>query len=146
VTALTDTLELLTRRHETIVLTFDLETRPDVQAEWAREALDGLGIDHAAASLTDDNLPSVRLALDVMAWRWVEARAALGFDFSADGGSYSRSQLARQAAEMRRKAEDRAAAAGLSGYGWPDAEMTTPVNDLLSDEWREVSDVGLYPW
>jgi hypothetical protein len=70
----------------------------------------------------------------------------LGFDFSADGGSYSRSQLAKQAADMRRKAEDRAAAAGLSGYGWPDAEMTKPVNNELSDEWREVSDVSVYPW
>lgn len=140
-TALSDTVVLIDARHEPIVTAYSMGDA--TLDELAQEALDALGIDGAAAALDAADLPSMRLALDVVVWRWVEARAALGFDFSADGGSYQRSQLVKQASDMRRKAEDRAAAAGLAAYAWPAVEYDKPVNNLLTDEWRNV---GLYEW
>ena len=141
-TALSDTVDLIDARHESIVSVFDLS---DVTIEMlAGEALDALSIDGDDAELAAADLPSMRLALDVVVWRWVEARAALGYDFSADGGSYQRSQLAAQATKMRQRAEDRAAAAGLTAYAWPAVEYDKPVNTSLDDEWG--SDAGIYQW
>ena len=76
----------------------------------------------------------------------MEARAALGYDFSADGGSYQHSQLAAQATKMRQRAEDRAAAAGLDAYAWPAVEYDKPVNNSLSGEWSDSTNAGLYQW
>lgn len=140
-TALSDTVDLIDARHEPVVTAFDLS---DATIEMmAAEALDALAIDGDDADLSAADLPSMRLAIDVVVWRWVEARAALGFDFSADGGSYQRSQLAKQATDMRKRAEERAAAAGLDAYAWPAVEYDKPVNNLLTDEWKNVS---LYQW
>jgi len=141
-TALTDAVDLIDARHESVVTAFDVSSA--TLEMLAGEALDALSIDPDAADLAATDVPSMRLALDVVVWRWVEARAALGFDFSADGGSYQRSQLAAQATKMRKTAEDRAAAAGLSAYAWPAVEYDKPVNKLLSDEWS--ADAGLYQW
>ncbi len=141
-TALTDTQELLGTRLAAVVAAFAMTE--DEQALLAGEALEALAIDGAGAALSAADTPSMRLTLDVVVWRWVEARAALGFDFSADGGSYQRSQLAKQAAEMRRKAEDRAAAAGLSAFEWPAVVFEKPVNADLSDEWQD--NAGIYQW
>lgn len=141
-TALSDTTELINSRLESVVSAFNLS---DETVEMlAGEALEALAIDGAGAALSAADTPSMRLTLDVVVWRWVEARAALGFDFSADGGSYHRSQLAKQAAEMRRKAEDRAAAAGLSAFEWPAVVFEKPVNADLSDEWQD--NAGIYQW
>jgi len=122
-TALEDTLDILAVRHEAVVAAYELATRPEQQEAIAREALERLGINPAAATLDGTQVPAVRLALDVAAWAWVEMQAAVLFDFSADGGSYKRSQLAESAARMRRLAEERAAAAGLVGFGWPAIEI-----------------------
>lgn len=142
-TALSDTANMIETRHDNIVTAFDMSYQ--VIEMLAEEALEALSIDGADADLATADVPNMRLALDVVVWRWVEGRAALGYDFSADGGSYQRSQLAKQAADMRRKAEDRAAAAGLTAYAWPAVEYDKPVNNELSDEWRSPS-VGLYQW
>lgn len=141
-TALTDAVVLIDARYENIVTAFDVSSRTIEML--AGEALESLSIDSTDAALADSDVPNVRLALDVVMWRWVEGRAALGYDFSADGGSYQRSQLAKQAADMRRKAEDRAAAAGIDAYAWPAVEIDRPVNKLLTDEWS--IDAGLYQW
>lgn len=122
-TALEDTLDILAARHAAIVAAYDLASQPEQQEAIGREALERLDINPAAATLDGAKVPSVRLALDVAAWAWVEKQAALLFDFSADGGSYKRSQLAESATRMRRLAEDRAAATGLVGFGWPAIEM-----------------------
>lgn len=116
-TALTDTVALIQSRHQPVVSAYGLAAQAAVLDELAAEALTALGLSSAAAALGDASLPSMRLALDVVVWRWIEGRAALGYDFSADGGSYSRSQLAAQATRMRILAEARAAAAGLTGFG-----------------------------
>jgi hypothetical protein len=123
VTALEDTLDILAVRHEAVVAAYELAARPEQQEAIGREALERLGINPAAATLDGAQLPSVRLALDVVVWQWVESRTGLLFDFSADGGSYKRSQLAESASRMRRLAEERAAAAGLVGFGWPAIEI-----------------------
>ena len=141
-TALSDTVDIIDARHESIVAAFDLSTATIEML--ATEALEALSIDPTDAALLTADVPNVRLSLDVVAWRWVEGRAALGYDFSADGGSYQRSQLAKQAAEMRRKAEDRAAAAGLTAYEWPAVEYDKPVNNDLDDEWP--NRVSVYQW
>lgn len=123
-TALDDALDILNVRHAAIVAAYELADETAQLEAIAGEALEKLGVDPAALTLEGGMVPSARLAVDVMAWRWVENRAALAFDFSADGGSYQRSQLAAQATKMRRAAEDRAAAAGLAGFGWPAVEIT----------------------
>lgn len=122
-TALEDTLEILATQHAAIVAAYDLATQPEQQEAIGREALERLGIDPAATALDGAQVPATRLALDVAAWGWVEKQTAVLFDFSADGGSYKRSQLAESATRMRRLAEDRAAAAGLVGFGWPTIEI-----------------------
>ena len=141
-TALSDTVTLIDARHEPVVTAYSIGDA--TLDELAQEALDALSIDGTDADLAAADVPSMRLALDVVVWRWVEARAALGFDFSADGGSYQRSQLAKQAAAMRKKAEDRAAAAGLAAYAWPAVEYSKPVNNDLADEWG--TNAGIYQW
>ncbi len=143
-TALSETVTLLLERHAAIVAAYELATAVEQEEYIAAEALRSLAIDPAAAALEAGQLPSVRLALDVAAWRWVEVRTAMLFDFSADGGSYQRSQLLKNATLMRRKAEDAAAAAGLTGFGWPDViyERITP---SAGDEWRR-PDVPFYTW
>ena len=122
-TALEDTLDILAVRHEAVVAAYELATRPEQQEAIGREALERLGISPAATTLNGEQVPSVRLALDVVVLQWVENRTGLLFDFSADGGSYKRSQLAESAARRRRLAEERAAAAGLLGFGWPAIEI-----------------------
>ena len=138
-TALTDTVDMLRLRHAAVVSVFAPVTE-EVEM-LAGDALDALSIDPAAADLEAASVPSTRLALDVYVWRWVEARAALGFDFSADGGSYSRSQLAKQATEMRRRAEDAAEAAGLAAFAMPLIGVGTMP---LGDEWSDC--VSVYRW
>lgn len=123
-TALSDAVDILELRHAGIVAAYGLASETAQLEAIAGEALEKLDIDPTAAALAAADVPSARLALDVMAWSWVERRAALGFDFSADGGSYQRSQLAKQAAAMRKTAENAATAAGLAGFGWPAVEIT----------------------
>lgn len=127
-TALTDTVALLAQRHAAIVAAYAAELDASQQEAVAAEALERLGIDPAAAALTAASVPSMRLVLDVLAWAWVERQAGLLFDFSADGGSYHRSQIAASATRMRRRAEDAAGAAGLLGF-WPAVEITCLVLD-----------------
>ncbi len=128
-TALDDTLGLMDVRHAAVIGAYDLDNRLPEKQALAREALERLGLDPAAAALADASVLPARLALDVVVWAWVEGQAALAYDFSADGGSYQRSQLAANAARLRRLAEDRAAAAGLTGFGWPVVEVIRFVDE-----------------
>lgn len=122
-TALDDAVDILAVRHAAILAAYGSGLTQSQQEAIAREALERLSIDAAAATLEGAQVPSVRLVLDVAAWSWVERQTALLFDFSADGGNYRRSQLAENATRMRRRAEDAAGAAGLLGF-WPDVEVT----------------------
>lgn len=123
-TALDDTLDILAVRHAAVLATYAAALTAEQQETIATEALELLGIEPAALTLDGAQVPSVRLAVDVVVWTWVERLTGLLFDFSADGGSYQRSQLAASATRMRRLAEDRAAAAGLDGFGWPAVGIT----------------------
>lgn len=123
-TALGDAVDILMVRHAAIVEAYGLAAQAALLEALAGEALERLGVDAAGLTLDGGQVPSVRLALDVVVWSWVEGQTALLFDFSADGGSYHRSQLAAQATRMRRRAEDAAGAAGLAGFGWPAVEIT----------------------
>lgn len=117
--ALDDGVAILNERHDAIVAAFGLAERQAVVEALAGEALSELGIAAVAAEIPATELPSFRLILAVVAWRWVEEQAAFAFDFSADGGSYRRGQLMQNATEMRRRAEERVAAAGLLAFGQP---------------------------
>lgn len=128
-TALQDTVDILMVRHAEVAGVFELEGKPDQLEALASETLGYLSIDPALITLPGELVPSVRLALDVVVWAWVEGQAALAFDFSADGGSYQRSQLMENATRMRRRAEDRATSSGLGGFGWPPVEVTRLVGD-----------------
>lgn len=128
-TALDDAIDIMAVRHAAVWSAYEMASQVAQVAAIAGEALELLGIDPAAATLAGEQVPSVRLALDVMVWRWVENRTGLLFDFSADGGSYHRSQLAASAARMRRMAEDRAAWAGLPAFAQPPVEVTRLVPD-----------------
>lgn len=119
-TALSDADDLIRERLAPVVEAMALT---DSVVALAAEMLGLLGIDADADALTGADMPSARLAADVVVWRAAEQRAALGFDFTADGGSYHRSQLAKQATEQRRRAEDRATAVGLAGFDWPAIEV-----------------------
>lgn len=117
-TALSETVDILAARHAGVVAAY-LIGNDAQQEELAREVLRRLGVDAAGATLTAAQEEQARLGLDVVVWRYVEAQAALLFDFSADGGSFQRSQLAASAARMRRMAEDAAEWAELAGFGYP---------------------------
>lgn len=123
-TALSDTVALILTRQGPVVATFGMTA--EMLEELAAEALGLMELDADGDALDGSDLPSMRLALDVVVWRAAENAAALGFDFSADGGSYQRSQLAEQASKMRVRAEDRAAAAGLAGFGSPPVVYAVP--------------------
>lgn len=140
-TALNDAAALIAGRHAPIVTALGVDVSEiDLLAG---DALAALGVDGSAA-LEASVLPSLYMALDVCVWRWVEMRAALGYDFSADGGSYQRSQLFTQASKMRQRAEEQAARSGLEAFAWPAVEYEKPVNRLINDEGR--ADAGLYQW
>lgn len=124
-TVLDDAADLLLSRRADVVATFAVTS--EAAYELAAEACELLGIDPAGTALDAADVPAMRLVVDVVAWRAAEAAAALNFDFSADGGSYQRSQLAEQARDMRVCAEDRAAAAGLVGFTGPVVEYYRPV-------------------
>lgn len=75
------------------------------------------------ANATD--LPKLRALADVEAWRvaWNEATGA--YDFTADGSSFKRSDLAKQAKERLEAAEQTAMAhGGLVGYAVTSARLT----------------------
>lgn len=133
-TALNDAADLIHARLAPVVETMALG---DSVHDLAAEMLELLEIDPDDDALTQAVLPQARLVADVVVWRAAEQRAALGFDFSADGGSYQRSQLAKQATEQRQRAEDKAAAAGLAGFDWPAVEYVVPVTALdVAGQWR----------
>lgn len=123
-TALSDAADLIRTRLAPVVEAMALADSVDALAA---EMLELLDIDADAGALAGSDMPSARLVADVVVWRAAEAAAALNFDFSADGGSYQRSQLAEQARDMRVRAEDRAAAAGLVGFTGPVVEYYRPV-------------------
>ena len=122
-TALAEAVALTNVWHSAILTAYELGNTP-TQDALATAALTALGISPTAAALSATQLADTRLALDVEMWRFVESQAALLYDFSADGGSYQRSQLAANASKMRRAAEDRAAGAELTGYSGPAIEIT----------------------
>lgn len=114
-TALTETEELMTLWHGAALADFV----PDdaLRQAMALQALEAVGVDPTDLTLAAEKLKILTLALDVVVWRYIEGRVAVLFDFSADGASFSRSQLAKTATGMRIRAENAARNAGLTGLG-----------------------------
>lgn len=127
-TALTEVVALSNVWHSSILTAYGLGNTDALDA-LATAALTAMGIDPAAVALSSTERLNTRLALDVEMWRFVESQASLLYDFSADGGSYQRSQLLANATKMRRAAEDRAAQAELTGYSGPAIEITRLYGD-----------------
>ena len=62
-TALSDTVDIIDARHESIVAAFDLSTATSEML--ATEALEALSIDPTDAALLTADVPNVRLSLDL---------------------------------------------------------------------------------
>lgn len=89
----------------------DLHVMPDGPGDYAEAVNDAL-LDYGAqdiATITGmDNIQKLRALAKVCAWRHVVNNFAALYNFSADGGSYSRSQLFDQAKAALKIAESQA--------------------------------------
>lgn len=81
---------------------------PGSYAEMVNEALTAYGVSDVTTITGLANLAKLRALAEVALWRAVVFQTAGDFDFSADGGSYSRSQIHAQAKEALALAEQRA--------------------------------------
>jgi hypothetical protein len=113
-------VELLRAGHAAVAATLCWSDETLEQA--AAEAL-GMCDFAGEGELTTAQVRDLKVTLAVVVWRRVEAVAALGFDYDADGGSFKRSQLAKQATAMRVRAEDQAWRLGICGFGAPAVEL-----------------------
>lgn len=113
-------VEWLQAGHAAVVATlcWSDETLEQVAAE-ALGMCDFAGEDALTAAQASD----LKIVLAVVVWRRVEEGAALGFDYDADGGSFKRSQLAKQATAMRIRAEEQAWRRGVCGFGAPAVKL-----------------------
>jgi hypothetical protein len=68
-------------------------TTPDDYQEAVNEALLSYGADDIATIMGRDNLRKLRALAKIEVWKAALAAVTLDFDFSADGGSYSRDQV-----------------------------------------------------
>lgn len=68
-------------------------------AEAVNDALLAYGTDNIASISDIANIQKLRALARVYAWQYVVSNFAALYDFSADGGQYSRSQLFKQAKE-----------------------------------------------
>lgn len=85
--------------------------------EVVNDALLSLNTDDITTLTTNTQLKQLRAAGRVSLWRMVASTLAGDYNFSADGGSYSREQAHAQALRMLQQAETDAAALGvLDGY------------------------------
>lgn len=84
--------------------------------EAVNEALLVYGVDSISSVSGRDNIAKLRALARVEAWRQVAAYTAGGYDFTADGASYQRSQMHAQAMASMRTAE--ADAMQYGGYGY----------------------------
>jgi hypothetical protein len=92
-------------------------TDPTSYEEAVNEALLEYGVDDIADVTGRENIRKLRAVARVMVWRQVVRDTTGDFDFSADGGRYSRSQINEQARESLKLAESEAMALGaLAGY------------------------------
>jgi hypothetical protein len=111
---------------------------PPIKSTLVYSALELLDVDEAAAAIPDKG--DAELAVDVVVYRHLEREASLQFDFTADGGSFSRSQSFAQIRTMRAMAEDRAVTAGVLADDSPMVEVTRPVVETsTSTEWVNVN-------
>src|SRR5690349_20973513 len=87
----------------------DLHFPPDGPGDYAEAVTDALlayGTEDVSAISGSTGIQKVRALAMVAAWRHVVTNFAALFDFSADGASYNRSQLFKQAKESLQLAED----------------------------------------
>lgn len=101
---------------------FGFTADSDEVAFIATEGLAAAGFDDVADVGGDDE-PLLKAALLVEAWEWIATAVAGDYDFAADGGRYSRSQLHKHATERLAKAASDAAAAGVPKYASPPVEL-----------------------
>ena len=89
----------------------DLHFGPDDAGDYAQAVQDALldyGAEDIAAISGVDGIRKLRALAKVAAWRHVVNNFAAFYDTSADGASYTRSQLFKQAKESLELAEDEA--------------------------------------
>lgn len=92
-------------------------TSPASYSEAVNEALLGYGVDDIATISGRENIRKLRALARVQAWKQVIADVTGDYDFSADGGQYSRSQVHKMALEALALAENEALALGaIPGY------------------------------
>lgn len=134
-TALADGIEILTSWYSSLVEEFFPE---EVRTWVVGKALESLEVPGDALLIPADKETLFRLLLDVFVWRRMEQETALLFDFSADGASFSKSQLSGQATRMRLRAENSARAAGLLAEEGPSVEISgwPGSSTLFWDEWE----------
>jgi hypothetical protein len=77
-------------------------------SEAVNDALLAYGTDDISTVSGSDNIQKLRALAAVCAWRHVVTNFAALYDFSADGGRYSRSQLFEQAKTSLEMAEQQA--------------------------------------
>lgn len=86
--------------------------------DFAEAVTDAL-IAYGVTDLEDaTNIPKLRALARVEAWRAVADGTAADYNFSADGGTYSREQLHKHAVEALGRALERAAAYGGTDAGY----------------------------
>lgn len=92
-------------------------TAPDSYKEAVNEALLDYGADGIASITGRENIRKLRVLARVQVWRQVVAAVSGDFDFSADEGDYSRSQVQEMALKALEIAEQEAMALGaIPGY------------------------------
>lgn len=92
-------------------------TSPASYVEAVNEALLDYGTDDISTVSGRDNIRKLRALAMVQAWRLVVQHVSGDYDFSADGGTYNRSQIQKQAAEALARAEQTAITLGATpGY------------------------------
>lgn len=84
--------------------------------EAVNETLLAYGVGDISSVSGRDSISKLRALARVEAWRQVAAYTAGGYDFTADGASYQRSQMHQQAQDAMKAAE--ADAMRYGGYGY----------------------------
>lgn len=88
-------------------------TTPSDYTEAVNDALLMMDVDDISEVSGRANIMKLRVAAQVAAWRQVVAATTGDYDFAADGGRYTRSQVNEQARAALKLAEDQAMAYGL---------------------------------
>jgi hypothetical protein len=118
-----------------VATTMGWTAAPDDYQEAINETLLMMGVDSIAAVSGRENIKKLRVYARVEVWRQVMAATSGDYDFSADGGSYKRSQVHEQAKANYALALQDAMAYGLDGY-----QVTIDTVRYVHDPYQYVED------